>query len=78
MIFKILRVYQVLVAQLRLTLCDPIACNPPGSSAHGILPARILEWVAIPSPGDLPDPGIESGSPAFQAASLPSEPPGEP
>ena len=30
----------------------------------------------FPSPGDLPDPGIESGSPAFQADSLPSEPPG--
>ena len=78
MIFKILRVYQVLVAQSCLTLCDPKACNPPGSSAHGILPARVLEWVAIPSPGDLPDPGIEPGSPALQADSLPSEPPGEP
>ena len=31
----------------------------PGSSLHGILQARILEWVAIPPPGDLPDPGIE-------------------
>ena len=34
---------------------------------------RILEWVAIPSPGDLPDPGIEPGSPALQADSLPTE-----
>ena len=68
----------MLVAQSCLTLCDPKACNPPGSSAHGILPARVLEWVAIPSPGDLPDPGIEPGSPALQADSLPSEPPGEP
>ena len=31
----------------------------PGSSVHGILQARILEWVAIPPLGDLPDPGIE-------------------
>ena len=31
----------------------------PGSSVHGILQARILEWAAIPPPGDLPDPGIE-------------------
>ena len=31
----------------------------PGSSVHGILQARILEWVAVPSSGDLPNPGIE-------------------
>ena len=30
-----------------LTLCDPIDCSPPGSSVHGILQARILEWVAV-------------------------------
>ena len=36
------------VAQLCLTLCDPMDCNPPGSSVHGILQARILKWVAIP------------------------------
>ena len=33
--------------------------NPPGSSVHGILQARILEWVAMPFSRDLPDPGIE-------------------
>ena len=50
-------------------------CSPPGSSVHGILQTRILEWVAMPpSPGDLPNPGIEPGSPAFQADSLPSKP----
>ena len=37
----------VLVAQLCLTLCGPINCSPPGSFVHGILQARILEWVAI-------------------------------
>ena len=36
----------------------------------GILQGRILEWVAIPSPGDLPDPGTELGCPALQADSL--------
>ena len=41
------------------TLCDPMDCNLPGSSVHGILQASILEWVATPPPGDLPDPGIE-------------------
>ena len=38
----------VLITQLYLTLCDPIDCSLPGSSAHGISQARILEWVAIP------------------------------
>ena len=34
--------------QLCPTLCDPMDCNPPGSSVHGILQARLLEWVAMP------------------------------
>ena len=117
------------VAQSYLTLCDPVDCSPPGSSVHGILQARTLEWVAISffrgssrpgisciasgfftnwvireahshriwaplsvefsrqeywsrlplsSPGDFPNPGIEPGSPALQADSLPSEPRGKP
>ena len=40
---------KVLVAQLCLTLCDPMDCSCPGSSVHVILQARILEWVAMPS-----------------------------
>ena len=43
-----------------------------GSSVHGILQARILEWVAVSFPGDLPNPGIEPGSPTVQADSLSS------
>ena len=39
---------EVKVAQSCLTLCDPMDCSPPGSSVHGILQARILEWVFIP------------------------------
>ena len=35
--------------QLRLTLCDPMDCNLPGSYVHGTLQARILEWVSVPS-----------------------------
>ena len=38
---------KMLVAQSCPTLCDPMDCSPPGSSVHGILQARILEWVAI-------------------------------
>ena len=42
-----------------------MGCSPPGFSVHGISQARILEWFAIPSPGDLPDPGVEPESPAL-------------
>ena len=48
--------------QLGLTLCDSLDCSPPGFSVHGILQARILEWVALPFPGDLPNPGMEPAS----------------
>ena len=65
----------VLVTQLCPTLCDPMDCNPPGSSVYEILQARILEWVAIPFSGDVHDPGIAPKSPALQADSLLSEPP---
>ena len=44
-------------AQSCPTLCNPMDCSPPGSSVHGIFQARILEWVAMPPPGDLPDQG---------------------
>ena len=99
-------------------LCDPMDSSLQGSSVHGILQSRILEWVAmpssrgssqsrdwtqvshiagrfftiwaiskaqeywigypIPSPGNLPDPEIEPGSPALQADSLPADLPGKP
>ena len=36
-------------AQSCLTLCDPMDPDPPGSSVHGIFPARILEWIMMPS-----------------------------
>ena len=36
------------VAQSCLTLCNPMDCSLPGSSVHGILQTRILEWVAYP------------------------------
>ena len=42
------KIVKVFVAQSCPTLCNPMDCNPPGSSVHGILQARILEWVAIP------------------------------
>ena len=42
-----------------ISLCDPMDCGPPGSSVHGILQARILEWVAILTSRGLPGPEIE-------------------
>ena len=53
---------QAKLLQSRPTLCDPMDCSLPGSSVHGILQARILEWAAGPPPGDLPYPGIEPAS----------------
>ena len=67
--------------QLCPTLCDTIDCSPPGSSVHGILQARILEWIAMPFSRDLSDPRIEPTSlmsPALKAGSLPLAPPGKP
>ena len=69
---------KVSVTQSCPILCDPMDamdCSLPGSSVHGILQARILQWVAIPSPKDLPNPGIQPGFPALQVDSLLFEPP---
>ena len=55
---------------------DHFRCS--GSSVHGILQARIPEWLAMPFFRDLPNPGIEPRSHALQVDSLPSEPPGKP
>ena len=58
----------MLVAQLCLTLCDPMDCSLPGSSVHGVLQARILEWVAMPfsSISSQPRDQIERRSSALQ------------
>ena len=97
----------VCVAQSCLTLWDHMDCNPPGSSvhrilqarilvkvkaaqsfltlcdrmdytAHGILQARKLEWVAFPFSRYLPNPGIEPRFSALQVNSLRAEPQGKP
>ena len=47
-----------------LTLCNPMDCSPPGFSVHGISQTRILEQLPFPTPGDLPNPGVETASPA--------------
>ena len=68
----------MLATQSCLTLCHLVNCSLPDSPVPGILQARILEWLLFPSPGDLPNPGLEPGSPVLQADSLLSKPPGKP
>ena len=67
-----------LVTQLHLTLCHPMDCSLPGSSVRGIYQQKYWSELLFPPPGDMLDPGIEPGSLALQADSLPSEPQGKP
>ena len=64
---------KVKVTQLCLTLC-----NPMDYTVHGILQARILEWVAFPFSRGSPNPGIEPRSPTLQVDSSPAESQGKP
>ena len=65
--------------QLCLTLCDPMNWSPSGSSVHGILQARILGWVAMPSSRGSSLPRDQTCIyPALAAGSLPLTPPGKP
>ena len=66
------------IAQSCPTLCDPVDCSPPGPSIHGILQARILDWVAISFSRGFPRPRDRIRSPALQADAVTSEPPGKP
>ena len=54
---------KMLVTQCVCLLCDPMDCSLPGSSVHGNLQARILEWVAMPHSRDLPTQGLNPGLP---------------
>ena len=61
-----------------LTLCYPMDCSPSGSFVYGVFQAKILAWVVISTPGDLPDPGIESASPALAGKFFTMVSPGKP
>ena len=65
----------LLFVQSCLTLCNLMNCSPSASSVHGISQARILEWVAFPSLGDLLNQGIEPVSPALAGGFFLAEPP---
>ena len=60
-------------------LCDPTDGSPPGSPVHGILQARILDWIAFPSSRGSSQPRDRAPglSPALQEDSLPAEPQGK-
>ena len=66
------------VAQLCLTLCDPMGCSLPNSSILGFFRQEYWSGLPFPSPGDLPNPGIEPRSAMLGVDSLPTEPPGKP
>ena len=65
---------KVLVTQSCLTLCDTMDYSLPGFSVHGMLQARMLEWVATLFQGIFQAQGLKLASPALKADSLPSEP----
>ena len=64
--------------KVKVTQSCPFLCDLIDYTVHGILQGRILEWEPFPSPGDLPNQGIEPRSPALQVDSLPAEPQGKP
>ena len=66
---------KVLVAHSCPTICNTMDCSPPGSSVHGMLQARILEWVAISYSRGSCQPRDWVRFSCMQADSLPSEPP---
>ena len=73
-----IRKVKALVAQLCPTLCNPTDCSLPGSLSMEFSRQEYRSGWPFPSPGDLPNAGIEPRSPALQADSLPSEPSGKP
>ena len=66
------------VAQSCPTLWDPMDCSLLAPPSMGFSRQEYWSGLPLPSPGDLPDPGIKPRSPAFQADALTSEPPGKP
>ena len=58
--------------------CNPMDCSPRGSSVHGFFQARILKRIAISISGDVPNPEIESMSPALIGEFFITKPPGKP
>ena len=64
-------------SEVKVTQSCPTLCDPMDYTVHGILQARMLEWVAYPFFRGSSQPGIEPRSPPLQVDSLPGEPPGK-
>ena len=73
---QILNLHKIM--KVKVAQSCPTLCNPMDSTVHGILQARILEWVAFPFSRGSSQPRIEPRSPALQVDSLPAEPQGKP
>ena len=67
-----------LVVRLCPSLCNPLDYSTAAFSVHGISQAQSLEWLSLPSPGDLPDPRIQPTSPALAGRFFTTELPGKP
>ena len=57
---------------------DPVDCSPPGPLSLGFTKQEYWSGLPLPSPGNLPDPGIELASPALAGRFFTAEPPGNP
>ena len=66
-------IHGIIVSEVKVTQSCWTLCDSMDYTVHGILQARILEWVAVPFSRDLPNPGIELRSPALREDSLPTE-----
>ena len=77
-VFSCVQLTVCFIAQSCPTLCDPVHVAPQLPLSIGILQARLLEWVSMPSSMVSSQPGIESRFPTLQADSLPSVPPEKP
>ena len=75
---KLLVYFTCLQAQSGPTLCNPMDCSLPGSSAHGILQARILEWVVMPSSRGSSQPRDRICVSWIASGFFTTEPPGKP
>ena len=75
--FFVIRMYALSATQSYPILCDTMDCSPQAPLSMGFPRKKYWSVLPCPSPGDLPDTGIEPGSPVLQADSLPSEPPGK-
>ena len=69
---------EVLVTQPRPALCDSMDCGLQAPLSMEFSRQEYWSGLPFPSPGDLPNPGIDLRSPALQVDSLPSQPPGKP